>query len=95
MHPFSILGAWHLFSAYLCNITIFYETHSFIFFVRVYSFKYCKPFLNIRMGTICQVSLHDNNFYWYEMFSTHPLMRDSPWAQRGYHTPPGGPQDPP
>ena len=46
-----IMGAWHLFSAYFCNITIFYETRSFIFFfVLFYSFTYCK---NIRMGTSC------------------------------------------
>ena len=65
----SILGDWHLFSAYFCNITIFYETSSFIFFfVLFYSLTYCKPFLNIRMGTSCQLSLHDNNIYWYEMF---------------------------
>ena len=29
---------------------------------------YCKAFSKIRMGTSCQLSLHDNNIYWYEMF---------------------------
>ena len=59
MHTFSGLG---IYLAPISVIQLFlYETNYFIFFfVLFYSFTYCKPFLNIRMGTSCQLSLHDN-----------------------------------
>ena len=68
MHPFCANHSVGL-AIYLAPISVIYETRSFIFFFVLF-YTYCKPFLNIRMGTSCQllVYLHDNNIYWYEMF---------------------------